>query len=182
MFIPSVVAVDPAVFLLSVGCFPPPDLPIPVREDAIIAGVTIINPSKIRLADHSIVVRDGLIHEVRPRLASDPKPICADCYAVPGLIDVHVHTPPRIALGNQQLFALLYLAHGVTTVRDAGDLDGTAYSAATSDWIDGGHVGPRLLRSGPFIVGGDGAWANSIRVDSIEDVHAAVAPLKAAGY
>ena len=87
-------------FLL-LGCFSPPDLPIPAREDAIIAGVTIINPSAIRLADHSIVVRDGFIREMRPRRASDPEPICVDCYAVPGLIDVHVHTPPRIVLGNQ---------------------------------------------------------------------------------
>ena len=119
--ISSVLLLELGLFLLLLGCFSPPDLPIPAREDAIITGVTIINPSAVRLMDYSIVVRDGFILEMRPRRDSDPAPIWLDCYAIPGLIDAHVHTPPRIVLGNQQLFALLYLAHGVTTVRDVGE-------------------------------------------------------------
>jgi hypothetical protein len=143
--------------LLLLGCFSPPDLPIPAREDAIIAGVTIINPSAIRLADHSIVVRDGFISEIRPRRASDPEPICLDCYAVPGLIDAHVHTPPRIVLGNQQLFALLYLAHGVTTVRDVGESEPSVAELAAR-LNEGSMVGPRMLRCGPVLDGDPPGW------------------------
>lgn len=142
---------------LLLGCFSPPDLPIPAREDAIITGVTIINPSAIRLADHSIVVRDGFIREMRPRRASDPDPICVDCYAVPGLIDAHVHTPPRIVLGNQQLFALLYLAHGVTTVRDVGESEPSVAELAAR-LNEGSMVGPRMLRCGPVLDGDPPGW------------------------
>jgi hypothetical protein len=144
-------------FLLLLGCFSPPDLPIPAREDAIIAGVTIINPSAIRLMDHTIVVRDGFIREMRPRRASDPAPICVDCFAVPGLIDVHVHTPPRIVLGNQQLFALLYLAHGVTTVRDVGESEPSVAELAAR-LNEGSMVGPRMLRCGPVLDGDPPGW------------------------
>ena len=143
--------------LLLVGCLSPPDLPIPPRVDVIIAGVTVINPSMMRLTDHSIVVREGTIREVRPRLASDPEPICMNCYAIPGLIDAHVHTPPGIALGNQQLFALLYLAHGITTVRDVGESEpGVALLAARLD--KGSLVGPRMFRCGPVLDGDPPGW------------------------
>ncbi|WP_291209233.1 amidohydrolase family protein [Hyphomonas sp.] len=39
---------------------------------------------------------------------------------MPGLIDAHVHSPPRLAFGNQELYALLYVSYGVTSVRDVG--------------------------------------------------------------
>jgi hypothetical protein len=109
------------------------------------------------LADHSIVIRDGIIREVRPRLAGDPDPVCSGCYVVPGLIDVHVHTPPRITLGNQQLFALLYLAHGVTTVRDVGASEPSVAELAAR--LNGGSlVGPRMLRCGPVLDGDPPGW------------------------
>jgi len=139
------------------GCFAPPDLPIPAREDVIISGVTIINPSTTRLTDHSIVVKDGYIRDVRPRRASDPEPICDECYAVPGLIDVHVHTPPRIVSGNQQLFALLYLAHGVTTVRDVGESE-TSVVELAARLNEGRLVGPRMFRCGPVLDGDPPGW------------------------
>jgi len=140
-----------------VGCVSVPDLPVPAREDIIIAGITVINPSTTRRTNHSIVVRDGIIREVRPRLASDPEPICANCYAVPGLIDAHVHTPPRIALGNQELFALLYLANGVTTVRDVGESEPAVAELATR-LNEGSLVGPRMFRCGPVLDGDPPSW------------------------
>ena len=103
------------------------------------------------------MVRDGVIREVRPRLASDPEPVCTDCYAVPGLIDVHVHTPPRIVSGNQQLFALLYLAHGVTTVRDVGESESSVGELAAR-LNAASLVGPRMLRCGPVLDGDPPGW------------------------
>ena len=128
----------------------PEALPVSPQSDVVISGVTVINPGVERLSDHTIVVRDGLISEVRPRTPEDPEPICQGCYAMPGLIDAHVHTPPRIALGNQALFALLYLAHGVTTVRDVGASDASVASLARR--LNRAElVGPRMLRCGPVL-------------------------------
>jgi hypothetical protein len=143
--------------LLGVGCLSPTELPIPARMDVIISGVTVINPSTTRRTNQSIVVRDGSILEVRPRETSDPEPICSDCYAIPGLIDAHVHTPPRIISGNQQLFALLYLAHGVTTVRDVGESEASV--ARLAERLNAGDlVGPQMLRCGPVLDGDPPGW------------------------
>jgi imidazolonepropionase-like amidohydrolase len=113
------------------------------------------------------VIRAGRIVEVRPRRPGDPDPLCAGCFAVPGLIDAHVHNPPRVALGNQELFALLYLAHGVTTVRDVGAADGSI--ARMAKRLNDGHlVGPRLFRCGPVLDGHPPGWPMATVVDDAQ--------------
>lgn len=146
----------------------PPEIEVPARSDLVVAGVRVIRPGRERLDDHSIVVRDGRIREVRPRRASDPEPICPGCYAVPGLIDAHVHTPPRVALGNQRLFSLLYLAHGVTTVRDVGASDGSV-AALAAQLADASIAGPWMLRCGAVIDGDPPGWPMAEVVIRAED-------------
>ena len=143
--------------ILLTGCEALPELPVPECVDTIISGVTVINPGSRRLEDFSIVLREGTIREVRPRVPSDPEPICEGCYAIPGLIDAHIHTPPRIASGNQELFSLLYLAYGITTVRDVGASEDSV--AELADRLNrGALVGPRMLRCGPVLDGDPPGW------------------------
>src|SRR5438105_770523 len=96
-----------------------------------IGGVTVINPMQERRVAATLALVDGTIAGV-----SDGSPDAitdfAGCYALPGLVDMHVHLPPDNALKLTPGAALSYLAHGVTTVRDAGDLDGTAIDAANA--------------------------------------------------
>jgi imidazolonepropionase-like amidohydrolase len=155
------------VLLVLLERLSPSALPVPPQADVVIAGVTVINPGVERLTDHSIVVRDGRILEVRPRRQDDPAPLCLGCYAIPGLIDAHVHTPPRIALGNQELFSLLYLAHGVTTVRDVGASEGSVARLAAR--LNGGElVGPRMARCGPVLDGDPPGWPVATVVSGAE--------------
>ncbi len=108
----------------------PPNLPVPPQADLVITGVTVINPGIGREIDRTIVIHKGRIAAVGPRRAGDPAPVCPGCFAIPGLIDAHVHTPPWIAIGNQRFFALMYLAYGVTTVRDLGQSDASVRDLA----------------------------------------------------
>ena len=141
----------------------PPEIEVPQRADAIISGVTIINPGIGRAANQTIVVRDGKIAEVRPTIAADPPSICKNCVAIPGLIDAHVHNPPKVAIGNQELFALMYLAHGVTTVRDTGESD-YSIAALAKRLNDGRLVGPHMLRCGPVLDGDPPGWGVARKV------------------
>ncbi|HEY1630936.1 MAG TPA: hypothetical protein VGF56_06445 [Rhizomicrobium sp.] len=151
----------------------PPDITPPPRTDRIISGVTIINPGVGRMANATIVIRDGRIVAVRARIASDPAPICPGCFAMPGLIDAHVHTPPWIALGNQRLFALLYLEYGVTTVRDLGQSD-TSIHALADDLNAGRIVGPHMYRCGPVLDGDPPGWPSAWKVTTAAEGRAAV--------
>ena len=135
----------------------PPDLPVPDQQDMEISGVTVINPGVERLDDQTITIIQGRITNIRPRSTGDPAPICKDCYALPGLIDAHVHTPPSFVLGNQQLFALMYLAHGITSIRDVGQSDASVTSFVAS-LRNADMVGPYAYRCGPVLEGDPPAW------------------------
>jgi hypothetical protein len=158
----------------------PPELVPPPRTDIVISGVTVIDPGAGRRANQTIVVHDGRIFAVRPREAGDPPPVCAGCYAVPGLIDAHVHTPPSIVPGNQRLFALLYLAYGVTSVRDMGQSDESVAGLA-ADLNAGRIVGPHMYRCGPVLDGDPPGWPSALEVVTPAQGRAAVAKLAREG-
>jgi len=133
-----------------------------------------------RREDATVVVHAGRIAAVRPRREDDPEPLCRGCFVLPGLIDAHVHTPPRIVVGNQRLFALLYLAHGVTTVRDMGQSDGSVAGLAAA--LNAGElVGPHMLRCGPVLDGDPPGWPMAKVIRTAEEGTAIVARLAADG-
>ncbi|WP_409896647.1 amidohydrolase family protein [Hyphomonas sp.] len=130
----------------------PPAVPVPAAMDRMISDVTVLNPGQPARLHQTILIKDGLISDIRDLRSDDEPPICSGCLVMPGLIDAHVHTPPAIALGNQRLFSLLYLKYGVTSVRDVGQLDDSV--AKLADRIDRGTIaGPRMYRCGPALDG-----------------------------
>src|ERR1700693_4997644 len=73
-----------------------------------IAGVTVINPTHDRRAQATIEVADGSIAGISDTQAAPPSEF-AGCFALPGLVDMHVHLPPDNALKLTQGAALLYM-------------------------------------------------------------------------
>jgi hypothetical protein len=95
---------------------------------------------------------------------------------------MHAHLPPRNALRLSGYMTFLYLAHGVTTIRDVGDADGTAVPAAREGIASGAFPGPRIFSCGPFVVGSEAfRWKNSVLVRTPADAEPVVARIAAAG-
>jgi len=131
----------------------------------------------------TVLVDGARIKAVGPR-ASVPVPEGAEIIdargatVMPGLIDMHVHT----ALGAGQDGLYLWLANGVTTVRDlGGDPDQTL---AMRDEVNAGtRVGPRIFAVGPWIQGDSGQemaagspmWVHRDRADARRSVEALLA-------
>jgi imidazolonepropionase-like amidohydrolase len=154
----------------------PPELPVPPRGTFRIADVALVNPGDGRGAHVDIEVVDGVIAAVVPTRPDAPGEAirCAGCTALPGLLDMHAHLPPRVAIGNDRLFALLFLANGVTTIREIGSADGGAY--AVRDAIAAGrHPGPRVISCGWVLDGDPPARANNAVLRTPADGRAAVA-------
>ena len=95
---------------------------------------------------------------------------------MPGLIDMHVHQPPFDA----QLYGLLFLAHGVTTVRNTGDFSGTILKKL-QQIQDGVYPGPRIFACGPIIDGDPPFWPGSRVVRTVAEAQAVVDEVAAAG-
>ena len=144
-----------------------------------IVGATLIDGTgRAPVPDSVVVVNDGRIVAAGAR-RSTPIPAGATVFdaggktLVPGLWDMHAHF-------EQVEWGAIYLAAGVTTVRDvANELD---FIVAVRNAIrEGRGLGPRMLLAG--VVDGNGPTAIGVeRVDSPADAERWVAAYKSAGF
>jgi imidazolonepropionase-like amidohydrolase len=111
---------------------------------ALVGGTVIDGTGAPPLPDATVVVRGGRIVTVGPRdavsLPSDvPVHDVTGHHVLPGLIDVHVH--------YFEWMGELFLAHGVTTVKDVGN--DVEWIATARDEIERGVArGPRIFFTG----------------------------------
>lgn len=102
-------------------------------------------------------------------------------YMIPGLWDMHVHEifgdwVPE----NEQITPLLFVANGITGVRDmGGDLD--ALKQWRADTASGKMIGPRMVISGPMLDGPVPEFPSSVQIKNAADGRKAVDDLVKAG-
>ena len=159
---------------------PPPPLALPERG-AVLHDVTLIEPGRSRIDHRRLVVTGNTIATIQPALPGGDNPF-SGMYVLPGLADLHVHFPPSALPGQTDLFAFLYLYHGITAARDAGDADGTASAPARSGVAEGRFPGPRLFACGPFVDGEPPLWENSLVARNPEEGRRAVQTIAERGY
>jgi len=96
-------------------------------------------------------------------------------FLIPGLWDMHAHIQ-----GNENAWLPLYIANGVTGIRDMGaDLD---FILATREATASGRtLGPRIVAAGPILDDPPGDWPLRMRVTNAEEARAAVQLLKRRG-
>jgi len=142
-------------------------------------GATIVDGTgRQAIADGVVVVRDGRIADVGSRdtitvPADVPTVAVAGKTIVPGLWDMHTHV-------TQIEWAPVYLAAGVTTVRDMGNE--LEFVTALRDAIDSGRaLGPRLLLAGLVDGGGPDAFG-VVYAATAEEAKQVVATYHDAGF
>ena len=155
--------------------------------DLLIRHATIVDVEHARLiADQAVVTSGNTILAVGPdaeiaRAWRAAKTLDAEKrFLIPGLWDMHVHFGGGVDLIEENKALLpLYVAHGITTIRDAsGDLPEQVL-AWRREIASGALFGPTLLSSGPKIEGIKPVWKGTLETGSTADVDAAIAKLKA---
>jgi len=154
--------------------------------DLMIRHVTIVDVEHARtLADQAVALLGSTIAVVGEDAGVASRwhaPQTIDArgrYLIPGLWDMHVHFGggPELIEENKALLPL-YIAYGITTVRDcSGDLaeEVLAWRRAIAA---GTLFGPNLLSSGPKIEGIHPIWKGTLETGSRADVDAAIARLR----
>jgi imidazolonepropionase-like amidohydrolase len=102
-------------------------------------------------------------------------------FLIPGLWDMHVHTFFGTWVpGGRQITLPLFIANGITGVRDMGsDLD--SILDARSEIAQGKLLGPRMVVAGPMLDGPKTPFPASIAITTPEDARRAVDMLKSRG-
>ena len=139
------------------------------------------------LAQQTVIVRDGLIEQVDGSgdvHVPDGAQIIdgAGQYLMPGLVDMHVHVKEENEL-------LLFVAYGVTTVRDMWGTTGVQLQMGFPDQLklraqiqDGELFGPTLYTAGPVMEGNPPTMPLMAVVASPAEAAESVAWQKAQGY
>lgn len=179
-----------AVLLLFAG-FLPPLLPAQHRslEDTVV--ITDINIVDVRTGairpDQVVIIEKNRISAIGPRKEiryprNAPTMVNGHgTYLIPGLWDMHVH----LVFGNwfplaQQISLPLFVANGITGVRDMGSELETVQGWRNE--IEGGRLlGPRIMTSGPMLDGPKPRFPSSVAISTPEDGRQAVDNLKRGG-
>jgi imidazolonepropionase-like amidohydrolase len=170
-----------AMLVVVLGVLPLPHVDVPERVGLRIAGLTIVQPGQGRRLNHSLTLANGQIEVITPTASTEISNLeeLRGAYALPGLVDMHVHHMPDIA-GLTQLWDLLLVAHGVTTVRDLGVTSATDSGpmVSLSKRVENGDViGPRILYCGPTLDGDPPSISHFRAVRSADEARETVTEL-----
>jgi hypothetical protein len=97
-------------------------------------------------------------------------------YLIPGLWDMHVHSTGLSSPWNAEIILPLYLANGITGIRDMGG-DPHVLEPRRKQIEAGQLLGPHMVIAGPFLNAGQSS-ADTIGVNTPEEARQAVDSLK----
>ena len=159
----------------------------PVTSDLLIRHATVIDVARGRaIPDQAIAIKGSDIVAV----GADAKVArnhpawqnvdATGKFVMPGLWDMHVHFGggPELIEENKDLLPL-YVANGVTTVRDAAADISDSVLAWREQISAGTLLGPTIFTSGPKLEGYKPLWKGTIEVGTPAEVDAALDQLQA---
>lgn len=153
--------------------------------DLLIKSATIIdvNTGKI-IPKQMIAIKNGLIIAVLPesQLTKYTAAKTLDArgkYVMPGLWDMHMHFGggTEIIEENKNLLPL-YLAYGITTIRDAAADISTSVLQWRAEIAAGKLQGPTIFTSGPKLEGYKSVWKGDIEVGNTREIKEALDSLQ----
>ena len=176
------------LFLICLFFFDPLHAQKPGPDDLLVLNnVTVVDVrTGALLPEQTVILERNHIASVGPsKSAKYPRNAssvnCRGLFLIPGLWDMHVH----LVFGDwfpgaQDISLPLFVANGVTGVRDMGsELD------IVQSWrneIEAGRLtGPRIYTSGPMLDGPMPRFPSSVPIATPEDAHRDVADLKRRG-
>src|SRR5256884_4112302 len=176
------------LFLICLFFFEPLHAQKPAADDLLVLNnVTVVDVRTGALQpEQTVILERNHIALVGPSKSAQyprnaPSVNCRGLFLIPGLWDMHVH----LVFGDwfpgaQDISLPLFVANGVTGVRDMGsELD--IVQGWRSEIEAGRLTGPRIYTSGPMLDGPKPRFPSSVAIAKSEDAHRAVADLKRRG-
>ncbi len=180
------VAVLAAVGVALFVALQPPRLAVPARLDHVFRDVVLLEPGQPPRPATTLRVAEGLIRSIsrsggalEGNVGAEASDL-AGLFVVPGLVDMHVHYPPAVAVGNAELWSLLFLSHGVTSIRETGSIDGSVFDVRETI-RSGGFPGPRIFACGAMLDGPRPSFPSNRVVETPAEARTAVADQAARG-
>ena len=151
------------------------------KADALIRHASLVDVERGRvIADQAIAIEGDTIRAVGSdrsiagRYAAPRTIDATGKFVMPGLWDMHVHFGGEDLVDENKALLPLYVAYGVTTVRDCAEDISSSVLAWRSDVAAGKLLGPTIFTSGPKLEGYKPLWKGTIEVGTPAEVDAAL--------
>lgn len=95
-------------------------------------------------------------------------------YAIPGLWDMHMHIEGADLVEDNRALMPVYVAYGVTTVRDCASDSGPLVLQWRDDVRAGRMFGPRIFTAGRKLEGLHTIWKGTLEIDNEQDLSRAL--------
>lgn len=154
------------------------------KADLILQDITVVDVAKNQLIPHQTVViaKDRILevgaNAIGKKYQTEQLIQAAGKFIMPSLWDMHVHFGGDTLKEENKWLLPLYLAAGVTAVRDcAGDisLEVLAWKKAIAN---GQLEGPTIFTSGPKLEGPKSIWPGDLEIANETEMNAALDSLK----
>ena len=156
------------------------------RADVLIRHAAVVDIEHARIiSDQAIAIEGDTIRAIGPdrslaRKFAAPRTIDATGkFVMPGLWDMHVHFGGEQLIEENKALLPLYVAFGVTTVRDCAEDISPSVLEWRSGVAEGRLLGPTIYTSGPKLEGHKPIWKGTIEVGTPAEVDAALDRLQA---
>ncbi|WP_244543010.1 amidohydrolase family protein [Aquimarina amphilecti] len=152
--------------------------------DIVISDINLIEIENGNITTKTVYVNDGKITKIEAYDSIDNyvtknKIDGTNKYLLPGFWDNHIHLRGGKSLIEENRNLLpLFIANGITTVRDAGGDLTLEILKWRKEINDNTLVGPTIYTSGPKLDGTNATWAGSLPIESSEDITKALDSLE----
>lgn len=163
---------------LAIACSPKTEVDLLIKNASIISIETgeILQNQVILIQGDSILETggDSLLKQYSAKIELD----AASNFVIPGIWDNHVHFGGADYVDENEQLLPLYLAYGVTGVRDAAGDIAPEVLKWRNEINSGERIGPRIFTSGPKIEGKNSIWPGDLEIGTEAELDLALDSLE----
>jgi imidazolonepropionase-like amidohydrolase len=144
---------------------------IPARSQQLIYDVTIVDVETGKLIrDAAVYIDKGKIQDIGNSLQLQKKYRKATTingtgkYLIPGLWDMHIHLEGTALVEDNEALLPIFLAYGITTVRDCASDLGLQVLAWRDEINTGKRIGPTIYTAGRKLEGKNSMWKGDLEI------------------
>ena len=150
------------------------------QHDVIIYNANVVNVETGEIKKNAVIaVDDNVITLVGDKsiLANNHAAEMLDArdkYVIPGLWDMHVHFEGKKLIQDNAILFPVYIAYGITTVRDAASDLGDQVLEWREHVKQGKILGPQIYTAGRKLEGIDSIWKGDLEIGTTQELNQAL--------
>jgi imidazolonepropionase-like amidohydrolase len=147
------------------------------QERTLLSNANIVDVVKGTVTPGSVLIQDGIIVRTGTPNEMNSIPVkyrveCSGKYIIPGLWDMHVHLEGAELVEDNKALLPVFLAYGITTVRDCASDLGEQVLSWREEIASGKLTGPTIYTAGLKLEGKNSIWKGDLEIENEDELNA----------